>query len=406
MTCSIVARDPATGQLGVGVMSCYFAVGATVPWARAGCGAVATQAFAEPAYGPRCLDTMATGATADEALASAGAADPMPALRQVGVVAADGTTAAVTGDLCVDHAGKHHGDGYVVVANMMAAPDVWADAPRRRSRRRPARSRTGSWWHSRRLRPPAATRGAMSASLLVVDGDPTGPSAGQRVDVRVDASADPIGDLRRLLDAAHAYATFDQAAPGTVGRTPRCRPRPRRRCARHAARRRRPALPPRRARSPPPASATAPSPSFPPLGGRAPVVGRGHPGLRREGSGDAAGRSDVLRRQRGPANLVAHVLGQDFGNRFGRLAEIVDIVRRLAGGGGHAHSGRYYQFPAVRTTHEATPFPIVFGGLSDAAVRRAARLGDGWYGVPGLDVERVGRGPRDRRPRARWARGL
>ncbi len=66
------------------------------------------------------------------------------------------------------------------------------------------------------------------------------------------------------------------------------------------------------------------------------------------------------------------LVGQDFGNRFGRLAEIVDIVRRLAGGGGHAHSGRYYQFPAVRTTHEATPFPIVFGGLSDAAVRRAA----------------------------------
>ena len=83
------------------------------------------------------------------------------------------------------------------------------------------------------------------------------------------------------------------------------------------------------------------------------------------------------------------LLGQDFANRFGRLAEIVDIVRRLSGGGGHAYSGRYYQFPAVRTTHEASPFPIVFGGLSDPAVRRAARLGDGWYGVPGLDIERV-----------------
>jgi alkanesulfonate monooxygenase SsuD/methylene tetrahydromethanopterin reductase-like flavin-dependent oxidoreductase (luciferase family) len=83
------------------------------------------------------------------------------------------------------------------------------------------------------------------------------------------------------------------------------------------------------------------------------------------------------------------LIGVDFANRFGRLAEIVEIVRLLASGGEHAYDGRYYQFPAIRTTHDPTPFPIVFGGLSDAAVRRAARLGDGWYGVPGLDFDRV-----------------
>ena len=307
MTCSIVARDPATGQLGVGVMSCYFAVGATVPWARAGCGAVATQAFAEPAYGPRCLDAIAAGASADEALASAGAADPMPALRQVGVVAADGTTAAVTGDLCVDHAGKHHGDGYVVVANMMAAPDVW---PRAAS----AFEATPGPLADRllvALEAAAAAggdaRGAMSAALLVVDGDPAGPSAGKRVDVRVDASADPIGDLRRLLDAAHAYATFDQAAQelwaghpdaalalvdGALDTLP---DDVNLRFLRAGGARRDRLRRPGRRRAPP-------------LGGRAPVMGGGHPGLRREGSGDAAGRSDVLRRGGGrKVNLVTPV---------------------------------------------------------------------------------------------------
>ncbi|HEY3484996.1 MAG TPA: LLM class flavin-dependent oxidoreductase [Ilumatobacteraceae bacterium] len=83
------------------------------------------------------------------------------------------------------------------------------------------------------------------------------------------------------------------------------------------------------------------------------------------------------------------LLGAAFGNRFGRLGEIVEIVRLLAAGGPHGYAGRYYEFPAIRTTHEPARFPIVFGGLSDPAVRRAARLGDGWYGVPGLDLDRV-----------------
>ncbi len=83
------------------------------------------------------------------------------------------------------------------------------------------------------------------------------------------------------------------------------------------------------------------------------------------------------------------LIGMEFGNRFGRLSEIVEIVRLLAAGGPVSYSGRYYEFPAIRTTHEPAPFPIIFGGLSEPAVRRAAQLGDGWYGVPGLDLNRV-----------------
>ena len=81
-----------------------FGVGSIVPWARPGVGEVATQAFAEAAYGPRCLDALAAGRTAAEALAAAAAEDPLPMLRQVGVVDADGSVAASTGSWCVDHA--------------------------------------------------------------------------------------------------------------------------------------------------------------------------------------------------------------------------------------------------------------------------------------------------------------
>ena len=75
MTFSIVARDPGTGLMGVAVQTAMFGAGATVPWARAGVGAVATQAIAEPAYGPRCLDAIQAGASAPAALAQAQAAD-------------------------------------------------------------------------------------------------------------------------------------------------------------------------------------------------------------------------------------------------------------------------------------------------------------------------------------------
>src|SRR5262249_24088910 len=102
-----------------------FAVGATVPWARAGVGAVATQAMAEPAYGPRCWQALQAGADAQAALDAAVAADEAAQIRQVGVVAADGSAAAMTGEWCIDHAGYIVGGGFAVQANMMASPEVW-----------------------------------------------------------------------------------------------------------------------------------------------------------------------------------------------------------------------------------------------------------------------------------------
>jgi uncharacterized Ntn-hydrolase superfamily protein len=212
MTYSIVARDQVSGELGVGVQTAMFAVGSIVPWVRAGVGAVATQAIGEPAYGPLCLDALAGGSTASEALAAAQAADPMAELRQVGVVGADGSVASATGTLCIDCAGHIVGDGFAVQANMMSTPDVW-----------PAMASTfavSSGPLARRLLATLTAaeaaggdaRGKMSAALIVVEGvPPARPGSGTVVDLRVDRSGDPLGELARLLDAADAFAGFNRA---------------------------------------------------------------------------------------------------------------------------------------------------------------------------------------------------
>ncbi len=216
MTFSIVARDPGSGALGVAVQTCMLAVGAFVPWARPGVGAVATQAIVEPAYGPRCLDAMQAGASSPEALAGAQAVDPAALLRQIGVVSADGSVAAVTGEWCIDHAGHLLGDGFAVQANMMASPAVWpamaaafgASAesfPRRLLVALEAGQSAGG-----------DARGKMAAALIVVDGQRCDPWAGRLVDLRIDRSNEPMGDLRRLLDASEAYDGFKRAAKALV----------------------------------------------------------------------------------------------------------------------------------------------------------------------------------------------
>ena len=212
MTYSIVARDAVTGELGVGVQSCMFNIGVVVPWARPGVGAVATQAMGEPAYGPWCLEGLAGGATATEALAAAQAADPMAALRQVGVVGADGTAAATTGALCIDHAGDIVGDGFAVQANMVGSPDVWpAMAAAFTGSSGPLAQRLVATLNAAEAAGGDA-RGRMSAALLVVEGTPSAlPGGGTVVDLRVDRSDDPLGDLARLLDAADAFSGFVRA---------------------------------------------------------------------------------------------------------------------------------------------------------------------------------------------------
>jgi uncharacterized Ntn-hydrolase superfamily protein len=211
MTYSIVARDPETGALGVAIQTCMFAVGAIAPWARPGVGIVAAQGTAEPAYGPRCLDAIERGASAADALTAAQAEDPDVSVRQVGLVSAGGTAAATTGEGCIDYAGHVVGDGFAVQANMMASSDVW-----------PAMDqafRASTAGFPRRLLAALVggqaaggdARGMMSAAMLVTHGHRRDPWARPLLDLRVDHSDDPLGELDRLLDMSEAFEHFNRA---------------------------------------------------------------------------------------------------------------------------------------------------------------------------------------------------
>jgi len=205
-TFSIVARDPATGNLGVAVQSHWFSVGSVVTWAEAGVGAVATQAMVETSYGPLGLDLMRGGKSAREALTGLLAADEGRQLRQVAMVDVDGTVAAHTGDRCIADAGHTTGETFSTQANMMATPDVWptmADAYRGSEHPFPERLLAA-------LEAGQAAggdiRGRQSAAILVVQGKSSGrPWADTVVELRVEDHEDPIRELGRLLTLHRAY---------------------------------------------------------------------------------------------------------------------------------------------------------------------------------------------------------
>src|SRR6476659_3516902 len=124
-TFSIVARDPATGELGVAVQSHWFSVGSIVPWAEAGVGAVATQSFVDPSYGKLGLDLMRTGKSGPEALRSLLAGDDGREVRQVAMIDAQGRVDAWTGKNEISAAGHFVGKNFSVQANLMANDKVW-----------------------------------------------------------------------------------------------------------------------------------------------------------------------------------------------------------------------------------------------------------------------------------------
>lgn len=207
MTYSIVARDTATGELGVAVQSHFFAVGPVVPWLRPGVGAVATQAMAEVSYGPLALDLLVAGRSPERALEILTEADPGAATRQVGVVDATGAVAVHTGECCIAEAGHVVGEGWAVLANMMTSPgvpDAMADAflaadghlADRMLAALDAAEDTGG-----------DIRGRQSAALVVVRGDAGSPVWDNVYDVRVDDHPEPLDELRRLVGMRRAYRT-------------------------------------------------------------------------------------------------------------------------------------------------------------------------------------------------------
>ncbi len=220
-TYSIVARDKATGDLGVAVQSHWFSVGALVPWAEAGVGAVATQSFVEASYGPLGLEMMRAGRTAPEALAGLLRADKDEAVRQVGMVDAAGRAASHTGSKCIAAAGHYVGDGFACQANMMLKPTVWkAMAEAFESTPGELADRLLAALEAAQ-REGGDIRGRQAAGLIVVRGKASGAPWKDRIyDLRVEDHPDPVGEMRRLLRTAKAYNHMNEGdALLTAGRT-------------------------------------------------------------------------------------------------------------------------------------------------------------------------------------------
>ncbi len=211
-TFSIVAADPVAGEFGVAVASKFLAVGAVVPWAQAGVGAVATQSYANVSFGPRGLELMASGLSASEALERLLADDPQRELRQVGLVDARGQAATFTGSGCHPWAGGRTGPGYAAQGNILTGPEV-VDAMIQ------AFEATEGPLAVRLLAALAAgdraggdRRGRQSAALLVVKpGGGYGGYTDRYIDLRVDDHTDPVAELERLYRIWRLY--FEKPSP-------------------------------------------------------------------------------------------------------------------------------------------------------------------------------------------------
>ena len=215
MTFSIVARSADGSQWGVAVASKFLAVGAAVPAARFGVGALATQAFANLAYKSDGLHLLNRGLTAQEVVDTLTADDELRDQRQLGVVDRDGNAATFTGSACNDWAGGRTGEGYAAQGNILTGPevvDVLAKA---------FEGNAGPLAH--RLyqallaadRAGGDRRGRQSAALYVVsEKGGYGGGSDVLVDVRIDDHEDPVPELGRLLDLYDLY--FGKPDPDTL----------------------------------------------------------------------------------------------------------------------------------------------------------------------------------------------
>jgi uncharacterized Ntn-hydrolase superfamily protein len=199
-TFSIVAYEPTRKEWGVAVASKYLAVGAVVPWAKAGVGAVATQSFVNVSYGPRGLELLASGKSADDVVKSLIDADDRKQVRQLGIVDATGKAANFTGEKCLPWAGAKSGENYTCQGNLLKSEEVVeAMAKAYESNKAPF-----AWRLLAALEAGEGMggdkRGKQSAAILIVR-DRAGPNGlgDKAVDLRVDDHANPVQELARIL---------------------------------------------------------------------------------------------------------------------------------------------------------------------------------------------------------------
>jgi len=210
-TFSIVARDPDTGELGVAVASRFFSVGSVVPYAKADVGAVATQAAANTTFGPRGLDLLHSGMKPADVLKSLLQGDEDANRRQVGIVAADGTSVSYTGEGCNQWAGGRSGPNYAVQGNILAGEAVVVAMEK-------AFLETKGSLASRMYAALLAgdskggdSRGKQSAVLIVVkEGAGYGGYNDRAIDIRVDDHPEPFQELGRLLKIAEMNYAWNE----------------------------------------------------------------------------------------------------------------------------------------------------------------------------------------------------
>ncbi|MBT2659647.1 DUF1028 domain-containing protein [Bacillus sp. ISL-45] len=215
MTFSIVGYDPQEKEWGIAVQSKFLGVGAVVPFAKAGVGAVATQSYANTAYGPQALELMAQGKAAEEVMELITKDDPDKEMRQVGLIDAGGNPATFTGTYCYDWAGGVTGKHFAAQGNILV------DENTVKAMAETFESTAGSLAH-RLLQALNAgqqaggdSRGQQSAALLVVkEKGGYGGYNDRYIDLRVDDHPEPITELIRIYGLQQLY--FAKAKPENV----------------------------------------------------------------------------------------------------------------------------------------------------------------------------------------------
>lgn len=206
-TFSIVAADPETGEVGVAVQSKFLAVGSVVPWAKANVGAVATQSWANTAFGPEGLALLEKGLSPEEVIDKLVADDPGRSLRQVAVINAEGEASAFTGHECYDWAGHMIGKHHSCQGNILISEETVSEMSR-------TFEASEGPLAERMLKAVAAaqhaggdSRGKQSAAVYVVqEGAGYGGYNDVKVDLRVDDHPEPIEELQRLYELHKMYA--------------------------------------------------------------------------------------------------------------------------------------------------------------------------------------------------------
>jgi uncharacterized Ntn-hydrolase superfamily protein len=206
MTFSIVGYDPVEKEWGVAVQSKFLGVGAVVPWAKAGVGAIATQSYANTAYGPKGLQLMAEGKSAEETLELLLADDPDKEMRQVGIVDANGNAANFTGKACYDWAGGVIGTHFAAQGNILvdektvdAMASVFKESKGMLADRLLAALDAGQ-------EAGGDSRGKQSAAVYIVkENGGYGGFNDRYIDLRVDDHHDPIKELIRIYQLQQLY---------------------------------------------------------------------------------------------------------------------------------------------------------------------------------------------------------